>query len=313
MHDDVSDLCLAFPSLPRGDAETELDLTRLLYRTGALLTVDEAAQAIELSALGSVLPERVELVRLAHGFIADALAGGGSPFTARQQIKELVRLFGWAENAGATMSLGQVQKIYLDWSEHLLERVRVRKELKPNTAYNYARIIGQVLDGVLERPTPLIELTRLKRPPVGKKPQGATADKQRLDQTFAFGRLLQGICDGLPLSFIRGPRKSSITLQDGSELHVGRRGNAPSVLEKREAYNVRASAALALAYENDQTLDHGLRRDLVNLRIQAELLVFIGQTGMNLTQGPGTRTAASELHQRHRRLHGEGVQGETSR
>jgi len=44
------------------------------------------------------------------------------------------------------------------------------------------------------------------------------------------------------------------------------------------------SIAAISSYEADRSLDHKFRRSIVNWRIQAELQMFIGQTGMNLGQ-----------------------------
>lgn len=288
MHDDLRHQPLTFPSLPLGKNQTPPDLQRLLYKGGAsLVRMDQADQAIRQGMLGDVVPERVELVHRVHEFIAGALAGGGSASTARAQITYVVSFFGWAEKAGATLSISEVQKTYLDWTEHLLHRARVVKDLKQNSAHYVAVRVGAILDGVLARPTPMVELTRTRRTQGRKSPMGAQADKQNLHETFVFGRLLQDICDGLPLAVIWGPRRVSVPLQGGGELKVSGQGRPARPEEERKPKHVRESAKRDLAYENDRALDHPVRRTLVNQRIQAELLVFIGQTGMNLSQAQG--------------------------
>jgi hypothetical protein len=273
---------LGFPSIPVGDMETPLSLDRLLYKTGATLSVDRAAQALDRNELGSVLPERMRLVQSVHEFIDDALVGGGSASTARTQIKAFVVFFSWAESEGATLSMSEVQTAYLGWAEHLWHRVRVAKDLLQSSAYDLARIVGQIIDAVLERATPIIELTRIRRPPPRTTPQGAQADKQQLTDTFAFGRLLQAICDGLPVKVIRGHWDVVIELPDGGEwqLNAGRRPRST----ERQAHNVRASEMAEAEYLRDSSIAHPFRVRLVNLRIHAELLMFIGQTGMNLAQ-----------------------------
>jgi hypothetical protein len=236
--------------------------------------------------LGDVPPDRLELVRLIHELIKGNLTGGGSPETARGQIKMIIYFFNWADRSGAPLSISEVQKSYLDWAAHLLHRVRAVKNLKPVSAYAYARGVGHILDGVLNRMTPIVELTRIESYPKRKTPQGAQADKQNLNGTFAFGRLLQDICDGTPLSVIWGPRPVRLSLQQGSviEFSLGCKARPE---EERHPSNVRKSIRADLAYEADRSLDHGFRWVLVNFRIQAELLMFIGQTGMNLTQAQG--------------------------
>ena len=286
MHDDVRSRPLTFPSIPLGERETPHDLRRLLHKGSASLRADRAAQALQEGLLGEVLPERLELVQQLHEYIAGALAAGGSAATARKQIRDLTQLFAWAEKVGAELSITHIEKTYLDWAEHLLHRVRVVKDLRLTSATGYIRLTGAALDGVLGRRTPLSELTRIRGPRGRKTAQGAQAEKQNLQATFALGHLLQCICDGLSLQVIWGPRRFSIPLQGGGELKIAR-GSRHRPDSERALHNVRASAALDVAYEKDRSLDHGLRKDLVNLRIQAELLVFIGQTGMNLAQAQG--------------------------
>lgn len=285
MHDDLWHLDLTFPTIPVGGNETPPDLRRLLYKGGASIRTDQADQAINRGLLGDIQPDRVELVRLIHEYIDGELAGGGSPVTARGRITRMGLFFGWSDTSGATLSIAEIEKTYLDWTEHLLQRVRVVKDINQRSAYIYAVIVGQVLDAVLGRAKPIVRATRLRNPRTRKSRQGTKQDKQNLQKTFAFGRMLQDICDGTPLSAIWGVPLVRIRLQQGGEIVYrpkGRRKSRPD--EERRPSSVRQSARLALAYETDRSMDHSFRKDLVNLRIQAELLMFIGQTGMNLAQ-----------------------------
>ena len=284
MHDDLRNLSLTFPEIPVGEGQTPPDLKRLLYKGGPSYFAPEVDKAIAQGLLGEVVTERINLVRLIHEFIEGKLVGGGSPVTALGQIKSVVMLFAWADEAGATLSLSTAQATYIDWSEDLLQRIRVAKDLKQGTAYGYVRQCGQVLDGVLDRAMPMVELTRIKRPTGRKTPQGAAADKQNLQGTFAFGRLIQDICDGLPLDVIFGPRPVKFPRQNGSEIVLAQSGRTAGPAEQRHRANVRASEKLALAYAADRSPDRPGRKAVVNLRIMAEMLMFIGQTGKGLTE-----------------------------
>lgn len=286
MRNDLRDLDYAFPSIPVGDNETPPSLRRLLYKGGASLRPDKAAEAIEKGLLGDVVLDRVALVSKIHEAISGPLIGGGSVETARQQIKKIVHFFAWAESGGAALTISDVQSTYIDWAAHLLHRATVVKNVSHASIHHYASLVGPILDTVLERAAPILYLTRITKPRKGKKPQGAQADKQNLQQTFAFGRLLQDICDGLPLKVIRTSNTVRIPLQHGGEL-VFRTGVQPLPEKSRSQSLVRASMKRALAYAADPSLDQRFRRGMINLRILAELLVFIGQTGLNLTQAQG--------------------------
>lgn len=288
MHDDLLRLDLTFPSFPVGDRETVPDLTRLLYKGGASIRVDRVAKAIEQNLLGSVQLDRVELVFQIHSYINGNLAGGGSSKTALGQFNELASFFGWADKNDAPLNLSDVSSSYIDWTEHLLWQVKITKHLTQMTAYHRARKVGQILDNVLDRERPISSTTRIKRPRTRKTPQGVKAEKQNLHTTFAFGRLLQDICDGTTINAIRDAATVCIPLQQGGEIEFKRPKKAG--LEERSAKgNVREMKDSALLYEAVGMLAHRFVRDLINLRIQAELLMYIGQTSMNLAQAQNLR------------------------
>lgn len=284
MHDDLRHLSLAFPDIPVSERGTTPDLNRLLYKGGAALRVHEAEQAIQQGLLGDPRPERLELVQLVHAYISGKLAGGGSPTTAKNQIDEVTAFFAWAERAKSQLTTAEVQATYLDWAEHLVHRYKVVKDLKENTAYQSALRVSQLLDAVLERQQPLVRLTRLTRPKTRKSPQGAAAEKQILHETFAFGRLLQDICDGLPLNVVWGSREVQIPLQAGGVLRPWTGGSARRTTKHWADWEVRNAEKRNEAYAADRSLEHRGRKAIVNTRILAEMLMFIGQTGMNVAQ-----------------------------
>lgn len=284
MHEDLWHRNLTFPAIPVGGKETPPNLRRLLYKGGASIPLNKADQAIYGGLLGDVQPDRAELVHLIHAYINGILVGGARPETARRLITNITPFFGWADSAGAALNISELEKTYLDWSEHLLQRFRVVKDIKQYTVYNQARVVGQVVDGALGREKPIVRVTRLKRPRAGKCPQGTKQDKTNLHATFAFGRLLQDICDGTPLNVIWGPPLVCIPLQQGGEIEFKQYVKKPRPENERPLSAIRGSNRAALAYETDRSMNHRFRRDIVNLRLQAEMLMFIGQTGMNLAQ-----------------------------
>jgi integrase len=283
MHDDLRHLDLTFPAIPVGEKQTPPNLRRLLYKGGASIRADQADEAIQRGLLGEVKPDRAEFVHMIHEYISGVLAGGGSPVTARVQIANTTLFFGWADTVGAALNISEVERTYLNWAEYLLHRFRVVKDIKQLTAYHRVRIVGQILDEVLGRGKPIVRATKLRSPRTRNTPRSTKGDKQNLHSTFAFGRLLQDICDGTPLSVIWGGPRVRIPLQQGGEIEYFY-GREPRPEDERTKGNVLESSRIALAYEADRSTDHRFRRDLVNLRIHAELLMFIGQTGMNLAQ-----------------------------
>ncbi|MDA0558332.1 site-specific integrase [Burkholderia pseudomallei] len=283
MRDDLRNLSLVFPQLPVGEKETPPDLKRLLYKGGAGIRIDKVEHAIQNGLLGDARLERLELVCLVHDHISGKLAGGGSPVTARNQIDAITAFFGWADQRDASLTVADIQATYLSWAEHLVHRCKVVKDLSERTAYDSANKLGDILDGVLERQKPILHLTRVSKPKQRKAPQGIEAEKQNLSGTFAFGRLLQDICDGLNLSTIWSLR-IEIPLQGGGVVVPWTGGSTPRTNRALEAWEVRVFEERKRAFENDHSLEHRGRKAVVNMRILAELLMFIGQTGMNVAQ-----------------------------
>ncbi len=279
MPSDPKYLDLTLSSIPVGGRETPHDLKRFLYKGGASCRVDQVELALREKTLGELQSERVELIRLIHEFINGNLVAGGSAETARTKLEQLTYFFIWADNANAQLDLAAVIGSYLRWTEFLLHRVNMLKDLKLRTACHQARLVGQILDGVLERSSPIFSTSRLKTPAMRRNMQGLLAEKQNLHDTFAMGYLLQDICDATSLEVIWRDLRVKIPNRQGEV-------NVPNMQPRgdRKAGNVVRSENAASAYQTNRSLEHRFRRDLVNMRLQAELLMFIGQTGMNLTQ-----------------------------
>lgn len=283
MPDELRAVPLTFPDIPVGPRETPPDLTRLLYKGGAGARADRAARAIRAGELGALRDERLELVHSIHEVITGKLAGGGSPTSARNQIDDSVAFFAWADEAGAALTRAEIQTTYVRWADYLFHRCKVAKAISERTAYTSALRVGQLLDGALERQKPILHLTRLTRPRQRKTPFGVEAEKQSLHETFAFGHLLQAVCDGLTLDAIWGLR-IEVPLQDGNCISLWTGGSVPRSTGMREAWQIRGAERRRKEYESDRSLSHRGRRAVVNTRILSELLMFIGQTGMNLAQ-----------------------------
>jgi integrase len=286
---------LTFPDVERGNRETAWDLQCLLYEGGARASTSRVSGMIISGQLGKPLYGRLGLVTRIHEVIHGKLVGGGSAYTADNFIRFMRKMFSWAEDANHPLDLESIQKTYLHWTDSLVHRCRVIKDISQNSAYTMGAHTGHLLDAVLFRPTPLLSMTRLRMPAKRKTARGVLAEKQNLAETFAFGLFLQDICDGLPVDIVmNGSLPVRIPLRSGAELvewsgypnpkavshHLA---NAPETSRKgKKRRNHRKSLEHFKRWEADGTLR--TRYPLVNRRCEAELLMFIGQTGMNFAQ-----------------------------
>lgn len=267
---------LKFNSVDFGERQVPWNLNVLLYRGGAAANARVVQRLINTGALGSPLYERLRLVRGLHEELNARLAAGGSPHSAASCILSIKLLFQFADKNGFAMSMETVVATFCQWTDSLVQRTQLASEtsrpndeqrskpLTMNSAYAIAAGVGGILNEVLQRHTHILELTRLKPPKRRKTAIGVEAEKQNLSDTFAFGHLLQDICDALTITTVRTALLPvAVTLRSG------------------EILSCKGSRAWA---RMDQTTGLGERYRLANIRIEAELCMFIGQTGMNLAQ-----------------------------
>ena len=279
---------LSFPNVKLGNNASPWDLRRLLYKGGAGVFANKVDSMISAGKLGPLLVERVELVERIHEEIHAALISGGSKQTAVTLLDVIRTFFKWADSENISLSLDTVASSYVNWSDHLFHRFRVTKDLSESTAYSQAVAVGGIMDKVLERGSPILRCTRLTDRSKRKRARGVEADKQNLQETFAFGYMLLDIMDGLSLDSLWGAIPARIKLRSGQELVEWSWLRSTEKLRwtnpqnAKDRYRAKVSALLRSNYQADRTLR--TRSPLVNLRVEAELLFFISQTGMNLTQ-----------------------------
>ncbi|CAE6885434.1 hypothetical protein R69927_04504 [Paraburkholderia domus] len=281
MRDDFRLPQLLFPGLKFGEGETPWDMSFLLYKGGAAVRLNLVGDQIRQGALGPPQLDRLDLVVKLHEEILAGLAGGGGRESVSSQLSILKQFFGFADRTNRPLTLDGVTDTYCAWSDSLFHRTRLRKgsrtsalpEQRPlsmRSAYGYGATIGRLLDLVLERHTRIVELTRLESPDGRKAAVGVQTEKQNLADTFVFGACIQDICDALTIeTTVAAPLPVRIELRSGKVITcIGElRGLAGTI--------------------HDHPLAH--RSYLANLRVEAELLMFIAQTGMNLAQAQRLR------------------------
>ena len=281
---------LTFSMVTYGKTETPWDLRTLLYQGGADDNVNKVGDHIAKGTLGAPIMVRLPLVAKLHEVIEGKLAGGGSRNTAQCRIDILRRFFSWADGEARSMTLESVESVYIDWTDHLLHRQRVVGDINKTSVYNASSIIAQMLGEVLELRVGLLSKTRVRKQQQRGRVLGTQADKQNLEQTFEFGNVLLDIIDALSVEAIRGslpvkiPFRTGQVIEDWSGLVSAEKvlslNIEPTTPQNR--YNRKLVKKMRAAWEADISLR--TRYPLVNLRMQAEMLIFIAQTGMNLAQ-----------------------------
>lgn len=281
---------LTFPGVNFGPSETPWNLRRWIYRGGARSPVGKAESSIDSGMLGPPLVERIELVRLIHESILNYVESGRSRASAFSDITLLTYFFRWIdETADKPLSVTNVEDQYRRWCDALLHRVRVKRDLKEQTAYSYAAKVGAVFDKVLERGIPIVRTCQIKPPRSSLRAVGIKADKQNLEDTFAFGHFLLDLADALSVDSIWGPLPLIITLRNGTTLEEWAGLKRSNTLKPpnpkyphQHKYIAKKSSEHRTAWEAEKS--YRTRYSLINLRIMAEMFMLMGQPGVNLAQ-----------------------------
>jgi len=276
---------LSFPQVRYGKTEVPWDLRCLVYRGGAAINNRILAKCIASGSLGQPIQGRIPLVVELHDVLTGRLAAGGSRHSTRSSIRLLRTFFSWADENDVSISLESIQSDFSEWTEHLLKRVRLR-EIDAESVSGPASVVGSVIGEALQLRSGLFRKTRLSATYRDHR-RRRKSEKLDLEKTFAFGRALFDIVESLTVRAIRSPLPIKIVFQGGVELEEWTRLRAQEKVKNLapgvpDSWEKRWVIAQRTAWSDDTSLR--TRRPLVNLRIEAELLIFIAQTGMNLAQ-----------------------------
>nr|WP_147309326.1 site-specific integrase [Cupriavidus taiwanensis] len=248
-------------------------------------------------SLGKPIAARLPLVIELHDVIAGKLASGGSYYSAKGSIAALRMFYSWADEMKLSPSLKSAADHFRDWSDYLLHAKISLHKLTFQSIYTRVGRVASLLDEALDSDISLLATTRIRRKRHAPA-LGLESDKQRLDQSFAFGQMLLDIIDALSVDAIRGPLPVLIKFRRGTILEEWSRlrpeQSVESLKGKYGDREKRVSIEKRAAYVADTTIR--TRHPLVNLRIEAEMLIFIAQTGMNLAQAHKIKVGAFRYH-----------------
>lgn len=283
-------LDLTFPGLSFGPLEIPWDLRPWLYRGGAQTPAWEVATIIKSGRLGHPLVERIELVRQIHQVLLSKVDGSSRRSTVRTLIQRMTNFVQWVDQAtGPPLSLTTAEEYFRLWCDALSQRVRTGDGLQEVTAYASGARVGLVLDAVLGRNKPLIKTTHLRKTRKNFHAVSPKADKQNLEETFAFGHFLLDVADQLNEDAIWGPLPLHIPLRNGNTLELTSGLRRSEVLKppnpkwlKQSAYAYKQIVQARANWEAEKT--YRTRYPLINLRIQVEMFMLMGQPAVNLAQ-----------------------------
>jgi len=273
-------------NIPYGTHETPIDLAVFLYRGGAATRKNLFNDFLEQGCLGDPSESRRPLVEKFYDLLEGDTNKGLSRDTITNRFAALRYFYKWCDESHNDLTFASLEENFIGWTEALLHRVKINRNIKAETAYRHACHVDTLGSKALNIKFGLLRKTRLSAPKSKKKVLSTKADKQNLAQTFEFGHLLLDITNALPEGVIYGSLPVKIPLRNGQILtewsQLQPPENVKALSEETHPCIREAHRTYRAAWVSDKSLR--TRFPLINLRIEAELLIFISQTGMNLSQ-----------------------------
>lgn len=283
---------LTFPKLLIGTHGTPWDLEAFLYIGGAKIQRKFFVDAVNKGEVGLVDMERLTLVFALHEVLTTFIVQGQAQKTIHSSLQNLRELYVWADSKSLPLTKDSIINTFYLWTEHLLDRAYAKEEITPLTAYKSASRVSNIIARALKMHGPkpgknILLLTRLRRPESKKEVLGIELDKQYTNDLFEFGNIITSICNGLDIKTVRGELPIRIRVND--ELLVTVVGNLHqpdldlSTISDESLLRLAIKKRQAMP-DNEHLLDKCKRSSILKLRVECELLIFIAQTGINLSQ-----------------------------
>lgn len=260
---------------PKGAA---FDLRAFLYKGVAGLGRRRAQSKLESGQLGRPLMERLPLLQAIHQrWQAGVRSNSLSRATIATEWQGLADFVAFADRSDSKLTPGNVERTYLAWGAHVAARSGVSGGVKYAQAMNVARVICPATDLTAKR---LLWKTKIIKP----KKCGASGAKENLKDTGVFIQLMLETIRQLPVEVIRGPLPAMLRFGE-TEYPIDcrfRRFKPIDSLKQQDPYFLKK--AKEARERNSRDTSNRKRAQLINLRLEAEMLVFINQTSCNLTQ-----------------------------
>lgn len=278
------------------------DLRRFAYEGSTLESAAGITKRINAGEFGKPSEDRLPLLRLLKDDIQQLIVFGSSLQTCKDALWSIARFFQFVQEKALSFTVENIENSYFEYAEKLYDDVFIHKNIMQGTAFGYANKVSTVLCRMLEIPraTKLSSRIRLKFKGRTRKAVDRQADKQNLEKTFIFGQFLIDLTKSLSPDAILGELPLTVSIRN-EVLHsgkiellygVGKKSGGNWELSEDDARDSVQKYRIKLAKKNRARLlapvtdiaDAKLRGYYVKLRIEAEILLFLAMSGMNLAE-----------------------------
>lgn len=268
---------LAIQIRPAGREAYVYDLRILLFLGGAALAPQQNDMQEVRKTLGEPIFERIPLLIDIHNLLCFQIQMGAGQRSIFARIMNLRHFFKFCESMDLALehSIESARLALTKWIEHLWTKIR-RHEIKEQTGQSYIwqilAIYREIFNSHIEE---LVGRTTL---PVGCY-ENRRNEKVDINAVDKFLIDLEDIIDSLSLEAIRGNWPIKISFRSGETINYNGQGRKPNnaiyPLSKKSPNYYRCK-------KRNEDISYKMRKLPISLRTEAELLAFIGTTGLNL-------------------------------
>ncbi|WP_296130411.1 hypothetical protein [Pseudomonas sp. Ga0074129] len=272
---------LTFINVQYGKLETPWSFNSLYYKGLSSIPIDQVTRLIAKGNIPLPNKARENLARRFYQCLQGEIDAGKSPRTIKSTHQVMRSFYAWGDANGKKMIETSIEQTFLDWCDWMLDRARGNTKSEQN-AFSRGVRVGSLIDNALGRTRTLISYSRLRKK-TKPKDWGKNSDKINFEKLFSMGGALLDICNSLKISDIKGPIPIALNFRSGVTIpHWS--GLIPTKnLKWGGMQSINKKPLIKRAIRMADT-SWGSRYSVMNLRIEAEILIFIAQTQMNLTQ-----------------------------
>lgn len=273
--------------LQYGTHEIPWDLSIYLYAGASLEHRSTIAKSIQEKKYGEICKHRVQFISNIFDYLEYRIQSGSTRSTITTLLTRLTIFIKWCDKNNRDLSIDSFVEDFIAWAN--AEKIRVKREnLDEHSTRKMCSMVANILSKSQEvesfpNGTSLLVRTQFNYKPKSEKDETNLASDS---QIVEFGELIKLIIRQLNIETIRGELPITLKISKDKEilLKCGFVGSSKGT-ENMKTYERKLYLNLRRQLQPyEHILDSYHRLFLVNLRIEAELYLFISQSNMNLSQ-----------------------------
>ncbi|EIK45902.1 hypothetical protein O59_001541 [Cellvibrio sp. BR] len=264
------------------------DLSRWLIKGGAATESRWFYRDATAEAWHGIIKDRLPFVEAIKDLLNLEITRGTSHASIYTYYHIINKFIKWIDVNDIQLSVEDkaLETVFLAYDEYNYSQAYVKKDIKGITAYKNVLDLSQYISDILERPPHLLLKYQSKTIKSYKAPRktliSRAAEKQSLGDARILGHYCVDISNAITVESIHGqlPIALDILKPDGSRHSIRMPSGLTGLLNHQN--NVISRKAVTLC-KPTTTIDM-FRGSLIRIRLLAEIVIFVYQTGMSMSQ-----------------------------